>query len=408
VKLSRSLAAAVALLLLAVAVTAATTYARWLERRYVDALAPQMFAEKNRGVALQRAAFERDDLLPLYGSSDLNVPNPYHASALFRSYPTGFSVFPVGNAGSTSLTWLQSLAAVGCDLHGEKVAVSVSARLFMEDRADRRAYAANFSRLHANELAFSSCLDFSLKQEAARRMLQYPETLAEDALLEFAVERLARGSSVDRALYYVSWPLGKLSVLALRLRDHWETVAFMRAQLGAGSVSRQSADLDWAELTRRAQEHAHRSTAGNVFGFDSDFWSAHAAEITAQKGLYASAPMSNVTGDSVEWADLDLLLRVVRSLGAEALVLNVPMKGAYYDHLGVAASVRESYYQRLRLVAGKHEAGIADFAEHDSDLFFSVDTAPHLSAAGWVAYGRILDAFFNGRATRDPAASPPP
>ena len=57
-------------------------------------------------------------------------------------------------AGSTSLIFLQDLAAVGPDLRGRKVAISLSPTWFFNRRdvLDRDAYAGNFSRQHASEL----------------------------------------------------------------------------------------------------------------------------------------------------------------------------------------------------------------------------------------------------------------
>src|SRR5207249_154619 len=151
---------------------------------------------------------------------------PYLASELFRAYPTGFSVFPVGTAGSTSLVFLQDLAAVGPDLRGRKIAVSLSPTWFFNrrDMLDRAAYAGNFSRQHASELAFSEQLSFAFKQEAARRMLQDPDTVQQDPLLKFALDRLADGSQLNRVLYFAVLPLGKLQNVALRLQDHWQSL----------------------------------------------------------------------------------------------------------------------------------------------------------------------------------------
>src|SRR5437016_4785760 len=193
--------AAAAGVLFATALSAVTLYARRMEARYVHTLAPQMFLQKHQGVALQRAAFRQPDLLPIYGSSELNLRNPYHPSAFFREYPTGFTVFPVGNVGSTSLIWLQALAGVGSDLRGKKVVLSLPPGWFMNEAVDPHAYAANFSHVQASELVFSTQLSFGVKQAAARRMLAYPATVANDPLLRFALERLADaslGSRIDR------------------------------------------------------------------------------------------------------------------------------------------------------------------------------------------------------------------
>jgi D-alanine transfer protein len=376
-------------------------HARRVVARDVHAVAPQMFTQKNQGAALQRAAFRQPDLLPVYGSSDLNVRNPFHASALFRTYPTGFTVFPVGNVGSTSLIWLQALAAVDSDLRGKKVALSLSPRSFMSQMVDGHAYAANFSRLHASELAFNARLSFAVKQGAARRMLQYPATLANDPLLRFALERLADGSLSSRVLYWASLPLGKLHNLVLRLQDDRATLVFLHAQLGLGPVPRHGAALDWTTLLNRAEEQTRRQADGNPFGFDNAFWASHAPEIAMQRGGYQAETSQRTLEQSAEWTDLDLLLRAIRDLGGEPLILSIPMNGPYYDYLGVPASTRRAYYDRLRELARTHASLVTDFADHDADKYFTVDSAPHLSAKGWVYYDRALDAFFHGQKPDD-------
>jgi D-alanine transfer protein len=383
-------------------VAAAARYAHQIEQRHVHAVAPQMFAQKNQGVALQRAAFRAPDLLPLYGSSDVNVPNRFHASALFRDYPTGFSVFPVGAAGSTNLIWLQALAAVGSAVRGKKVAVSLSARPFMTDRVDQHVYAASFSHRHASALAFSSELSFAVKQSAARRMLEYPTTLTGAPVLRFALERLADGSFASRMLYYLSMPLGKVQNGVLRLQDAWETIVFLRAQLGLGPVRREPASLDWVHLLRRAEQDSESKAGNNPFGFESAFWARHAPDIAMQKGIYASRAVRHDMERSAEWADFELLLRTIAELGGEPLILNIPMNGAYYDHLGVPWSTRSAYYEKLRAVTGTYGVRLVDFAERDADKYFTVDSSPHLSGKGWMYFNSALDAFYHDRQPGNP------
>jgi hypothetical protein len=57
--------------------------AQSLASRYIHALAPGTFAFKNDGSELQREAFRNADLLVVYGSSELEIANPYHASTIF-------------------------------------------------------------------------------------------------------------------------------------------------------------------------------------------------------------------------------------------------------------------------------------------------------------------------------------
>src|ERR1700678_3360420 len=114
-------------------------YARTLEYRSITALARseavieregKLAPVKNQGTALQQAALDTGCLLPVYGSSELNLLQPYtrpfHPTILFHDRPTGFTIFPIGKAESTCLTILQKLAGLGPALRGRKVAVSLS------------------------------------------------------------------------------------------------------------------------------------------------------------------------------------------------------------------------------------------------------------------------------------------
>src|SRR5262249_18606854 len=169
-------AASLALSLIACLLVGATLYANWLERRYVHVLVPAEFSQKYLGSALQRAAFDQPDLLPVYGSSEWYIQkpyqDPYRAVNIFRGEPTGFAVFPIGYGDTTDLLILQRLAAVGPKLRGKKVVISLSPTWFFERLQEpHRAYAGNFSRLHAGAVVFSTDLSFDLKQSIARRML---------------------------------------------------------------------------------------------------------------------------------------------------------------------------------------------------------------------------------------------
>lgn len=390
-------AAAAALLLAAIALAAGLHHARAAEREAVHALAPQVFALKSQGLVLQRAAFAAPDLLPFFGSSDLKVPNRFHASALFRDYPTDFTVFPLAQLGATSLIWLQALAASGADLRDRRVALSLAAHGFLAETVDRHAYAADFSALHAGELAFSPRLSFALKRDVARRLLAYPDTLRGDPLLRLALEVLADGSLASRVLYDALLPLGWLRTMALRVQDHWRTLRFLRTQAGLAAGPRQAASLDWPTLRARADDDARRAAAGNPFGIDAGVWSARGSEMLRQKDRFTPERAREAIERSQERTDLDLLLRVANELGASPLLLVIPMQATYHDHLGVPAAVRDEAMQRLRALATARGAALVDFADLDAGVPFTTDGTAHLSEAGWVRYDEALDAFTHGR-----------
>jgi D-alanine transfer protein len=390
--------------LIAVLLIGDLLYARWMEGRYIHALASRMFPRPVdsdsfgteltivlQGSALQTEAFRQPDLLPLYGSSELiwrGYQGKFNGSELFRTYPTGFALFPVGKPGTPALAILQHLAAIGGNLEGKKVAISLSpAWLRNSSQDEHNHYRGNFSRLHAGELAFSTDLSFDFKHDAAQRMLDFPATLESDPLLRFALEKLADGSARAQAIYYALLPLGKLQNLVLRLQDHWETLALIRSQPDlVPDVPRVAAALDWPSLVTEADRLSQR-LAGQ----------------RAQRSSPEASPESSgdrqflgVVRQSPEWTDLDLLMRGLAQLGAQPIILSQPLAGAAFDHLRVRRSAREAYYERFRKVTRPYGVPVIDFAEHDEDPFFVVNVRSHLSAKGWAYYDRALDAFYHG------------
>ena len=119
-------------------------------------------------------------------------------------------------------------------------------------------YAGDFSRLHANEMTFSPYISFDLKQRLASRMLDYPDTFADDPLLGFALQNLASRSALNFLLYDMSVPVGQLQALVIRLQDHWEV---MRLDLFAStSLTAYSAENLLHRLERRNGQGAETAS----------------------------------------------------------------------------------------------------------------------------------------------------
>jgi D-alanine transfer protein len=392
-----SLPASIAIFSLAVFSFLFDLHVDTLGERYAHAIAPLMFDQKELGSAFQRAALRDSDLLPFHGSSELLIANRYHPSTLFGTYPSGFTTFPVAKVDTTCLIVLQRLAALGESLRGKKVVIALTpGNFYKREMVEAAPYAGNFSALHANELVFSSDLSFRLKQNAARRMLQYRETLAGDMLLELAAMSLADDSWTGHLLYYACVPLGKIRNVAFRLQDQWETYKFIveHPKLDP-TVSRQPARLDWPGLLASAEREYGRRATNNPFGIENFRWTLRfRADADQQKGKWPDPVFLERLERAQEWTDLELLLQGLNELGARPLILSMPIHDAYAQHTGTTAVGRAAYYQRLRQTIGRYSVPFLDFAEHGRERLFLADPSSHLGDKGWVVVDRVLDAFY--------------
>jgi len=397
VKLTSHLVPALlAVLLIAAVLGGGALYAQSVEARYVHVLAPRLLHLNITGSALQRQALRQPDLLPVYGSSEVaDEVGGYMARDFFSTYPTGFAPFDVASPGRTSLTMAQGIAALGPDLRGKKVIISFTPTMFFAKSVPADMVAGLFSRLHANELAFSTQLSLATKQAAASRMLQYPKSLDKEPLLRFALERLAGGSPLDLAQYYAAWPLGRLWTTVLELQDHWETLTFIWARPDLNpEVARQPAAIDWPALVAKAEREQQAAASNNPYGIDNDVWARYLTHDPKAYGSFDQAALIRLE-QSAEWTDLDILLRILNDLGARPLILSRPANVVYWEAMGVSPAVSQAYYEKLGQAAERYGVPVVDFHECDDDKYFSMDKASHTSRKGWVYVDKTLDDFYH-------------
>ena len=409
------LASALAAVILgAVVLEAFGFYARSLEYRSITALAADeaiieregpLAPIKNQGTALQQAALDTGCLLPIYGSSELNLLQPYtrpfHPTILFHNRPTGFTIFPIGKAESTCLTILQKLAGLGPALQGRKVAVSLSPCWFFTRLTVRPdAYAGNFSDLHAGDLAFDTRLSLRLRQDAARRMLQFPATVAKRPLLRFALENLANGSPLSVACYEALLPLGMMHNAMLRYQDHLNVVGYLwthPVKTSFPTSPRSAPPLDWPMLHRQAEAVYRAHSNNNAFGLANEKWDSVIRQETLRlRNTGTEEAFLRTLEKSQEWTDLELLLRELNELGARPLLLSMPIHGGWYDYCGVTYTARRAYYEKLRGMSARYHVPVVDFADHDADRSFCRDPMGHLAPDGLLYYDQVLDGFFHG------------
>ena len=287
-----------------------------------------------------------------------------------------------------------TLAATDGATQNKKIVISLAPTYFSTDEA---FYEGDFSALNANELAFSTRLSFALKQSFARRMLQYPATLAGDRILHMALNQLANDSFLHRTFYYMLFPLGRLQLWVHRLQDHREVLSIIHEKQLKPDVRKRPEAVDWAETIVRLSRQSERQANNNTFGFDNDYRLAHHEEILRAQNDLPDAKLTQGIQTSTGWGDLDLLLREVKELGADAIILSIPMKGIYFDYRGNTSTARALYYQKMREFGVRYAIPVFTFEDHEADTYFIVDLFDHLSRRGWAYYDQVMDAFYHDK-----------
>jgi D-alanine transfer protein len=286
------------------------------------------------------------------------------------------------------LNILQQIGALGSDLRGKRLAISLSPGLTTNPGC--QSYDGNFSPMAASEMVFSTALHFGLKRQIASRMLECPRTLEERPLLKFELNRLASHRWLDRVVFYALWPIGKVQNTVLEMQDHFAALDRILRQIKPAPRGYPET-VDWPKLISKVS--AFKPSDEDQTEKSS---SLH-REITPGS---ADAKFRIRMDTAPGWTDLELLLRTLASVHARPLLLSMPFDGQSYDETGVSRSARNSYYKRLRALAERYHFALVEFQGHDEDPAFLYLHKSHLTAKGWIYYDRALDDFFHGRLPR--------
>jgi D-alanine transfer protein len=384
----------VATLVFVSAVTGASSYERARLRVSAANLAPLTFTEKWKGEAAPLALLNTPNVLPLYGSSELIVAMPNRATDFFASYPTGFAVAPFGDRAYPVLSMALGVASLGEALRGKRVAFSLSGTWFLGDDTlnDPKIFRNHYSELQAGDLLFDRHLPVQLKRDFARRLLQYALVTSDFPLLNPALGCLAH-SCVYESLLPVFEPVWATRSLFLRARDLHEVLSY--AEYAKPPAPRPTR-IDWTALEAAADSSWSRSSSSNQFGIADSLWRDEYAPVIQQShGTEGDSAFLAGMARATRWRDLHLLLATLRAVGAKPLILDSPLKGAWWDYRGVSIGARQRFYQHFDSVASSYGFRPVTFAAWDADRNFLAESRSHLSPKGWAVYDQTLNAFYH-------------
>ena len=359
--------------------------------------------EKLVGLAVQRQAFANPDLLPVYGSSELTEPQENRADNFFRTHPTGFGAFLLGNPGETCLMITTKLAAATpANVGGKRVVIFLSPGWFIAPELDHPGFGANFSPLHGGVFAFENHLSPALARDIARRLLDYPDILSRYPLLKAAFSCLAADDSLHRALLSALRPLGALNDGLRRELDYARLGLWWWREGPSIDPPLASPDhlpgIDWEARLRQASARSEHQPPLSPYGmsprsrFDDDRLRVFVDPQHPERS--ADDNFNRWCARSQEWTDYRLLLRTARELGISVLVVCQPINLNYSRLQGVDPQTCAGFYQRLTAETAAFHVPLLTFPQQGEDPHYFQD-ANHPSALMWLVYDRALDAFYH-------------
>lgn len=371
----------------------------WLDTIYlrpgtVAAMGVNPMFETFQGSILQKKAFQDPKILPLYGSSEMSYITDFQPARVFTP-ETGYTPFLVGKGGSQTLIHVLNFAALREEVRGRKVIIFLTPQWYGLGGIPRSTFEANFSPLHAYEMLRDPTLSSKLKQEIAKRLLQFPEAYKDFPYLEkMLAAEVQPGWSFNRMRILFAVP-AQMEYAALIYQDavitqiNVKKLSAKTVSLYAGGSS-VSSRLDWAKLRTEAIEEGKKSSNNNPFGMDNRFYLEHIAPKLQER---ENSDKSARLFPSPEYEDLILLMKVLKEKGAKPLFVIIPMNGRWSDYVGLSRVEREACYKLLAQLIRAEGFQLSDFTAHENDDYYLRDPW-HLAWKGWVDVDEAVDQFY--------------
>jgi poly-D-alanine transfer protein DltD len=176
-----------------------------------------------------------------------------------------------------------------------------------------------------------------------------------------------------------------------RLQDHFEAAFALNDPSYVPAANpfkvNRGRSLNWDELFRKAEQQSKALAAKSA---------RRPPKVTRAKGTWDKQFMARVS-KAQEWRDFELVLRLLREVGAKPLVLSMPLHADILEAQGVSEVGREEYGSRLQQLVGKYDVPFVYFKDHESDPVFFVDQHDHIGSKGWWYYNKVIDDFYHDR-----------
>ena len=319
----------------------------------------------------------QENTIPVFGSSEFQHGRgtPFHPTNLFAG--TGFSPMLIGAGYYQSLGHAVTLAALESSMHTRKAVLILSPQWFRKTGVVPQAYMSRFS-----ELLYRKMLGCpKLSEETREYICERTHLLLEgdDSTLRriCRAEELASGDCGGPGLQDVLWKsfLEEKDRVSVALKE--EAAGIHGKTEGSGKELREP---DWQSLEKEAEAQSLKEEQ-NPFYIEQKSYEKLVPYLKKKRGMNRDAAGGYQKGP--EFGDLECFLKVCRDTGITPMLVLVPVNGYYYDFTEFPSSARQAYYEKIRKIAEKYDARIADFSGEEYTRYFFEDRV-HLGRKGWV------------------------
>lgn len=361
---------------------------QWVSDKQVETAKTEMNPLVFQGSYMQSRMLSEENIMPVFGSSELVRYDPFHPYNYTKAADTPYSTYLVGRGGTQSITHFLNIAEQDKNLAGKKVIFLISPQWFTSEGMDEHHFSPNYSMLQAYDLAFNESLDQSIKIRGMKRLLDF-DAVKRDPVLRTMYEYQISKKQKHKVMGVVATEIGSLTRQLQHKKDLYYSLFIGKDEADLKANPSLVTGKTFEEQVAASEKYG-AARVKNEYGIDEKYYKKK-IKPKLKKLKNSRSGESYLT--SPEYADLQLVMDAFESAGAEALFVSMPLNAKWYDYAGFGKEKRDAYYQKMDDFLVESGQSYVDFSAHENDPYFLTDTL-HMGWKGWVYLDRSMDEFW--------------
>ena len=340
-----------------------------------------------KGESVKNAA-EKENYIPIIGSSELSRMDPFHPSSMAQKYHWKNKPFLQGNPGTASLTQAFNVGGMS-NLKGNKAVFIISPQWFTKTGVPSDAFKYFLSPLQLTGFILNSDHgDKAMNKYIANRVLDLG--VSKGPIEDGALERISKGQQITNFQRMYIKRVSRASLQsqdnlfgALSMNDHQNMINKAASQLPD--------TYDYKHLNKLATKLAKKHSTDNDLQIGNSFYKK---ELKKRIVKYKNAHRHVTYTRSPEYNDFQALLYMFAQNKTEVMFVIQPINPYWVKYTGMPMSSITNFDKKIKYqLKSQGFNNIVDLSNVKNPNYIAEDTI-HMGWRGWLMLDKDLKGYY--------------
>ncbi|MQS98412.1 D-alanyl-lipoteichoic acid biosynthesis protein DltD [Companilactobacillus halodurans] len=353
----------------------------------VDQAATSLDTRVLKGESVKNAA-EKENYIPIIGSSELSRMDPFHPSSMAQKYHWKNKPFLQGNPGTASLTQAMNVGGM-TNLKGNKAVFIISPQWFTKSGVPSDAFKYLLSPLQLTGFILNSNHgDKKMNKYVASRIIDLG--VSKGPIEDDALERISEGKQItDFQRFYIR------DIARSSLQSQDDLFGSLSMNDHQGQINKASAQLpdtyDYKHLNKLAVKLAKKHSHDNDLQIGDSFYRR---KLKKRIIIYKNAHRHVTYTHSPEYNDFQALLYMFAQNKVEVMFVIQPINPHWVKYTGMPMSSITNFDKKIKYqLKSQGFNNIVDLSNVKNPNYIAEDTI-HMGWRGWLMLDHHLKGYY--------------